>query len=31
MVKLVFVGHDGAEFPVDVAEGTTVLRAALGV
>lgn len=29
MVKLVFVGHDGNEFPVEVAEGTTVLRAAL--
>lgn len=29
MVQMVFVGHDGSEYPVDVAEGTTLLRAAL--
>ncbi len=29
MVKLVFVAHDGPEYPVEVAEGATVLRAAL--
>lgn len=28
MVKLVFVGHDGSEYPVEVAKGTTVLHAA---
>lgn len=29
MVQMVFVSHDGSEYPVDVAEGETLLRAAL--
>ncbi|MDO7836586.1 2Fe-2S iron-sulfur cluster-binding protein [Sphingobium sp. HBC34] len=29
MVRMVFVSHDNNEYPVEVAEGTTLLRAAL--